>query len=191
MKVLDASRSRSLDGGASFSLSNRIFRAVWIFIWWLLASWTPSFMYPWRRLLLISFGARMGRKSDVRGSAHVWYPPNLVMGDFSILADHVDCYNQGKVVIGSRTIISQKAYLCASGHDVDDPHFQLITRKISIGDGVWIAAGAFVGPGAVLEDGAVLGAHAVAFGLLEADTIYAGNPAAPLRKRGGCIYAQN
>jgi putative colanic acid biosynthesis acetyltransferase WcaF len=184
MRLLDAQVTRPLDGGASFSRGNRAFRCLWICTWWLLASWTPPFMGPWRRRLLILFGARIGIRSDVRGSARVWYPPNLTMGDRSILAGKVDCYNQGEIVIGSRTIISQKAYLCASGHEIDREGFQLITRPIRIGDGVWVASGAFVGPGTVVHDGAVVGACAVAFGTLDKDTVYIGNPAVPLRKRG-------
>jgi putative colanic acid biosynthesis acetyltransferase WcaF len=47
----------------------------------------------------------------------------------------------------------------------------------------WVAAEAFVGPGVTVGEGAVLGARGVAFKALEPWTVYAGNPAQPLKKR--------
>jgi putative colanic acid biosynthesis acetyltransferase WcaF len=125
----------------------------------------------------------MGQRSDVRGSARVWLPSNLCMGARAVIGPRVNCYNQATITLGSDALISQGAYLCAGSHDVDDPHFQLITRPITIGSGAWIAAEAFLGPGASVGDGAVLGARGVAFGHLEPNLIYRGNPAQPVRER--------
>jgi putative colanic acid biosynthesis acetyltransferase WcaF len=47
-----------------------------------------------------------------------------------------------------------------------------------------VAAEAFVGPGVRVGEGAVLGARAVAFHDLDPWTVYAGNPAQIIRKRG-------
>lgn len=167
----------------SFPFSHRAYRALWMVSWLLLASWTPRQFQPWRRGLLQVFGARIGRHSDVRPSARVWYPRNLVMGDRSVLAPGVNCYNMGLVTIGSGTIVSQRAHLCGGTHDHESPEFVLTPKPITIGTDVWIGTEAFVGPGAVLADGVVLGARAVAFGALEPWTVYAGNPAKPARKR--------
>jgi putative colanic acid biosynthesis acetyltransferase WcaF len=85
--------------------------------------------------------------------------------------------------IGARTIVSQRAFLCAGSHDIRDPSFQLTSRPISIGDDVWIAAEAFVGPGVAIGDGCVLSARACAFTDLSAWAVYRGNPAAPVKAR--------
>ncbi|MBN1630065.1 MAG: putative colanic acid biosynthesis acetyltransferase [Thermoleophilia bacterium] len=151
--------------------------------WFLLASWTPRQLRPWRRLLLRLFGARLGRAADVRASARVWYPRNLVMEERTMLGPRVDCYNMALVTVGAGTIVSQRAHLCGGTHDFESPGFPLTARPIAIGRDVWIGAEAFVGPGAVLGDGVVLGARAVAFGVLEPWTVYFGNPATPQRKR--------
>lgn len=105
------------------------------------------------------------------------------MGDRSILADGVNCYNMAYVEIGNDVIVSQRAHLCAGTHDYDDPNFQLIARPIAIGSGSWIAAEAFIGPGVVVEERVVLGARGVAFSRLESWSVYAGNPATIIRKR--------
>jgi putative colanic acid biosynthesis acetyltransferase WcaF len=87
------------------------------------------------------------------------------------------------VRIGTRTVISQRAFLCAGTHDILDPHFQLQARAITIADDVWISAEAFVAPGVKIFDGGILGARACAFTDVQAWTVYRGNPAVPYKKR--------
>jgi len=180
---LDASVSRPLEGGPSFSLRHRLFRAVWTVAWAALGGWTPPPLHAWRRLLLVAFGARLAPTARVYGAARVWYPPNLEMGEHAVLGPSANCYCMDKVTIGPYAIISQGAQLCGGTHRPDDPDFQLITKPISIGHHAWIAADAFVGPGVTVGEGALLGARSVTFRDLSPWTIYAGNPAKPLRER--------
>ena len=48
---------------------------------------------------------------------------------------------------------------------------------------VWLAADTFVGPDVTVGEGAILGARAVAMKNLDPQTVYAGNPAAIIKKR--------
>jgi ParB-like chromosome segregation protein Spo0J len=77
----------------------------------------------------------------------------------------------------------QRAHICASTHDVDDPLFQLVLRPVTIGTRCWVAAEAFVGPGVTMADRSVLGARAALFRDAEADGIYQGNPAVKVKQR--------
>lgn len=181
--ILSASENDGVHGGAYFSLQHRIFRGVWNVVWLLLASWTPPPFHPWRRFLLRMFGAKIGRKTRIYGSAKIWYPPNLEMGDFSVLGWRVNCYSQGMIVLEEYANVAQFAHLVTGSHDIDDPSFQLFTRPILIKRHAWIASGAFVGPGVTVGEGAVLGGRAVAFKDLDPWTVYIGNPAKPIRKR--------
>ncbi len=181
--ILDAASSKPLNGGPSFSLKNRLIRAIWNIVWFFAASWTPPFMYPWRRKLLILFGAKMAWPSDVRGSARVWYPHLLEMGERALIAEKVICYNQAKISIGSGALVSQGAYLCTGTHDIDDSNFQLVAKPIKIGNNSWIATDAFVGPGVCIFNNAVLGARAVTFKDIGESMVYIGNPAKYLRMR--------
>lgn len=181
--ILDYSISKPLQGGPSFKWKNRVIRATWNFVWFLTASWTPPFMHRWRRLILLCFGAKMARPSDVRGSAKVWYPPLLELSEGALIAERVICYNQAKIYIGKGGLISQGAHLCAGTHDIDEPNFQLRAEPISIGNFAWVAAEAFVGPGVSIGNHAVLGARAVAFKDIEDRAVYVGNPARYLRER--------
>jgi putative colanic acid biosynthesis acetyltransferase WcaF len=180
---LDASRTKPLEGGASFSLGNRLARVAWGVGWLILARWTPPPLHRWRRLVLKAFGASIAPTARVHASVRVWLPANLAIGANALVGPGVRLYNQGHLAIGARTVISQGAYLCASSHDVADPDFQLILRPIEIGAGCWVAADAFVGPGVTMADGSVLAARGALFEDAEGDTIYRGNPAAAVKRR--------
>lgn len=181
---LDAARTNPMEGGVSYTLSHRLFRLVWNLAWAMLASWTPPPLHGWRRFLLRLFGANIDGRPHVYGSAQIWYPPNLTLGHMAVLGPHSICYCMAPTEIGAYATISQHAFLCAGSHDVDDPHFQLIAKSISIGPSAWVASRAFVGPGVIVGEGAVLGACAVATrNYYEPWTIYAGNPAKKIRAR--------
>ena len=172
-----------MEGGASFSLRNRLARAAWGLAWLALARWTPVPLHGWRCAVARAFGAQIGRHVRLYPSVRIWWPGNLVLADYACLGPRVICYNQGAVFIGYRAVVSQGAHLCASSHDIDDYHNQLTLRPIRIEAYAWVAADAFVGPRVVVGEGAVLGARGVAMRSLEPWTVYTGNPAAPLRQR--------
>ena len=180
---LDAAASRAIEGGASFSLGNRVVRVVWGIAWLLLARFTPPPLHAWRRLVLRAFGARVGRGARVHASVAIWLPRNLELGEQVLIGPGARLYNQGPIAIGAWSVISQRAYLCASTHRVDDPDFQLECRPIAVGERCWVATEAFVGPGVTMGDGAVLGARGALFEDATADGIYRGNPAILVRQR--------
>ncbi|MDT0575732.1 putative colanic acid biosynthesis acetyltransferase [Croceicoccus sp. F390] len=184
MSLLDARLAKSAEGGPSFSLGNRLFRIVWTFAWLVLARFTPPPLHGWRRLVLIAFGAKIGARARIHASVAIWHPRNLAIGADTLIGPGVRLYNQGRITIGARAVVSQRAHLCASSHDVRDPHFQLVTRPIILADHCWIAAEAFVGPGVHVGKGAVLAARGALFTPALADTIYRGNPAVAIRPRG-------
>ena len=181
--LLDAQGTRPWEGGPSFSLANRLHRALWIITWRLLASWTPPPLRGWRRFLLRLFGARVAPTANIYGSARIWFPANLEMDEYATIGPGANVYTMATIRLGAHVVISQGAHLCAGTHDVDDPNFQLRARPIEVGERAWIAAEAFVGPGVTVGEGAVLGAHACAMRDLKPWTIYSGNPAQPLRER--------
>jgi putative colanic acid biosynthesis acetyltransferase WcaF len=181
MTPLDA--ADSYPGGPSFPLGNRLFRAVWLMVWFVFASWTPPFMRNWRRFLLRAFGAKIDGTAIVYASAKVWYPPNLEMAQYSCLGPRVNCYCMAKIRLEAHALVSQGAHLCAGTHDIDNPRFQLTTKPITVGARAWVAAEAFIGPGVTVGEGSVLGARSVAFRDLEPWCVYAGNPARIVRKR--------
>lgn len=183
MAVLDAKKNNPLKGGPSFPLRHRIFRALWIITWALLAAWTPAPLHAWRRLVLAMFGAKLHKTARVYGSVKVWYPPNLSMAAHSVMGPGVECYCMANISIGEKVVISQQAYLCGGTHDISSPHFQLVAKEISIQKNSWVAARAFVGPGVTIAEGSVIGGGCVVFQDTEAFGVYIGNPARLIKHR--------
>jgi len=177
VKPLDAASTLPIEGGASFSLGNRLFRVFWSCAWLLLCRWTPPPLHGWRCRVLRAFGARIAPGARVHASVRIWHPRHLTMGSHALIGPGAIVYNQGAITIGARSVISQRAHLCASSHDIRDPNFQLVLRPVEIGERCWVAAEAFVGPGVRMGDGAVLAARGALFSHAEPGTVYRGNPA--------------
>lgn len=163
-------------------------RPAWfVQLWWTVQSTvfglSPQFMYGLRRFLLRLFGAKVGKKVLIRPSARVTYPWKVSIGDRAWIGDNAVLYSLGEITIGADSVISQKCYVCAGGHDYTKPGFDIYADKIEIGDCVWIASDVFVAPGVKVGDGAVVGARSSVFASLPPYTVCYGNPAKPVRKR--------
>lgn len=162
-------------------------RPIWVEALWLLvqaiatASWIPG---RWHRVALLRlFGARIGKGVIIRPRLRVKFPWRLEIGDFSWIGEEVWIDNLAPVRIGSHCCLSQGAYFCTGNHDWSRESFDLVLGPITVEDGAWVAAQATVGPGVTIGAGAVLAIGSVATSNLQADWIYSGIPAKPLRER--------
>ena len=94
-----------------------------------------------------------------------------------------------EISIGSHSVISQEAYLCAGTHDYQDLSFRFVVAPITIAEECWIAARAFIGPGVKVGHAAVIGAGSIVTRSVDAETIVAGNPAKVVGRRTAEIPA--
>lgn len=157
-------------------------RAAWrAQLWWLFQAVfvlpTPQYMFAWRRLALILFGAKIGKRVLIRPGVRVTYPWNLTMGDYVWIGDNVTLYSVAEISIGSHSCISQESYLCAGTHDYREVSFPFVSAPIRIAEECWIAARVFIGPGVEVGHAAVVGAGSIVTANVEAETIVVGNPA--------------
>ena len=169
--------------GPSFSLQNRIKRTVWQVIDILLFKPSPRPFHGWRTFLLRGFGAKIARGVHVYPGVRVWAPWNLNLGEECGIANGVILYSMDTITIGKRTVISQGTHLCAGTHDYTKAGFPLVSKPITIGDHVWIAAEVFVHPGITIGDGCVVGARSVVTHDLPAWIVCAGHPCKPIKER--------
>ncbi|MFD1294224.1 putative colanic acid biosynthesis acetyltransferase [Lutibacter holmesii] len=168
----------------SFSFKNKIGRLLWNCTYWFLFRPYGLFIFnSWRNFVLKMFGAKVGKGTIIHASVKIWAPWNLVVGEYTCLGQNVDCYNQGEIIIGDNTTISQKSYLCASTHDITDPKNNLILKPIHINNQVWVAANSFIGPGVTIGEGAVVGATSSVFKNVKDWTVVGGNPSVFLKER--------
>lgn len=139
--------------------------------------------YDFKCWVLRYFGAQVGKGVAIKPGLKVKFPWRLVVGDFVWLGENCWIDNVALVTIDSHACVSQEVYLCTGNHDWTSPTFQLKDTPIHIGESCWVAARATVGPGAKLGRGAVLSLGSVTSGSLAPMTIYAGNPAQPIKER--------
>lgn len=174
---LDRFSSDSFDRGAS-----RTKEALWLLASGLLfASWIPG--SRWRRMLLKSFGSRIGHGVVLKPRMTVKFPWRLQIGDYAWIGENVWIDNLELVSIGAHACVSQGAYLCTGSHDWSLESFDLIVRPIEVGAHAWVGAQSVLTPGTVMGEGAVLTAASIGKGTLAAWTVYAGHPARSVRER--------
>lgn len=171
--------------GPSFSLGNRLARALWSATWLLLFRPTLRPMHAWRVTLLRLFGARIGQHVHIHADCRIWAPWQLEIGHRVGIGESAKLYNMAHLRIADDAVISQGAYLCGGTHDYAAPNFQLQASPIVIGQRAWICTEAFIGPGVTVPPGAVVGARAVMMRTPEegAWSVYAGNPARFIKPR--------
>ena len=163
--------------------ANKVARACWNVVWLLLFRPSPVPLHAWRRFLLRSFGAKIGRQAHPYPSARIWAPWNLVMEENSCLAHRVDCYCVDAVYLGARVTVSQYSYLCTASHDYTHASMPLITAPIRIEADAWVTADVFVGPGVTIGEGAVVGARSTVTRDIPPWTVVAGSPARIIHAR--------
>jgi len=167
---------------SKYSRREQALRVLWG-IGHLLFRMSPRPCFGFRRWMLRLFGARVGKGVNVYPSAHIYFPWNLEIGDWSCIGEWALVYNLGAVKIGDRSTISQRVHLCAGTHNYRDASMPLLKLPIDIGASVWVCADAFVGPGVKVGTGAVIGARAVAVKDVAPWTVVAGNPAQIVKPR--------
>lgn len=162
---------------------NKLARGLWGIVWLLLYRPSPRPFHGWRRMVLRLFGAKVGKGALAYPSATIWAPWNLTLGAGATLGDGVDCYNVAHVRLGSGAVVSQRAYLCTAGRNIDVPGKPLMTAPIVLADGAWVAAEAYVAPGVTVGEGGVAAARAVVTRNVAPWDVVAGNPARVIRQR--------
>ena len=167
----------------SFSVANRVRRAVWNLCYVVLFRTSPRPFHAWRAMLLRIFGAKLAPNCHFYPKCRVWAPWNLVCEDTVGVGDDAELYNPSRLTIGSHAVISQGAYLCGATHLYNEPSFRLVSYPMTVGAYAWVCARATVSPGVNVGDGAILALGSVATKDLEPFGIYAGMPARKVKER--------
>jgi putative colanic acid biosynthesis acetyltransferase WcaF len=163
-------------------------RSAWVVqLWWLTQSLlfqpSPQFAVGFRNSLLRLFGARIGRGVRIRPSASITYPWKLEIGARAWIGDQVVLYSLGPIRIGADAVVSQRSYLCAADHDLEDPAFAIRARPVAVESQAWVAADCFLAPGVTIGRGAVIGARSSVFSSMPAGMVCFGSPCRPRRSR--------
>lgn len=131
--------------------------------------------------------------TTVRGSTTI-VPPfffdlgfNIHLGKNDMINYDVVMQDESDIYIGDNVAIGPGAKLITSSHPKDyemrEKHpFMTLSQSITVGNNVWIGAGAIILPGVTIGDDAIVGAGAVVTRDVEARTVVVGSPAKLLRR---------
>lgn len=134
-----------------------------------------------RRRNLTKKGASINENAEIGSITVTGKEKYLSVGAFSFLGRaKLSLFEE--ISIGSKVSINDGVEILTGSHDVDDPHWKLLTRRVQIDDYAWIATGAIILPGVHIGRGAVIGAGAVVSKSVAPGAIVVGNPAKPISK---------
>ena len=158
------------------------------YILWMLMSRLfikSSLPYPsiLKKLVLELFGAKIGYGVVFKPSINIKFPWKLTIGNYCWIGENVWIDNLAELIMEDNVCVSQGAFLLTGNHNYKKKTFDLITNKITLKSGVWIGAKTTVCPGVTCKENAILSVGSIATKDLEANAIYAGNPAVEVRKR--------
>ena len=104
------------------------------------------------------------------------------IGDSANIGFNCEVFSGSRVTIGRSVLMAAYCYVIGGDHDFSDPAAAVLDQTrtsagVTIGDGVWMGAGAKILDGVTLGDHAVIGAGAVVRESVAASSIAVGIPA--------------
>jgi len=126
----------------------------------------------------------IGEGSSIHMGLRLYTRGQISIGSHTVIDRDCVLDGRGSITIGNNVNLAPEVMVVTASHDPDDvDNFSGITEAVVIEDYAWIATRAIILPGVKIGRGAVVGAGAVVTKDVDPDTISAGNPARPIRKR--------
>jgi putative colanic acid biosynthesis acetyltransferase WcaF len=132
---------------------------------------------PWqissrlRVAVLRLFGARVDKGVTYRARTRVKFPWKLEIGADSWIGEGVWIHNQDHVVVGSNVVLSQETLITTGSH-AHRRDMALLTRPITIEDGVWVTSRCIVLGGVTISRSALITPGTVVKQNVPANTIF-------------------
>jgi putative colanic acid biosynthesis acetyltransferase WcaF len=134
---------------------------------------------PWqisskiRVFFLRLFGAEIGEGVTFRPRTRVKFPWNLRVGDSCWIGEGVWFHNQDFIRIGHDVVLSQESFLTTGSHALRRD-MALLTRPITIDDGVWVTSRCVVLGGTEMGKSSVAKPMTVVQGVIPSNTVVSG-----------------
>jgi acetyltransferase-like isoleucine patch superfamily enzyme len=113
---------------------------------------------------------------------------DIVLGDHVNVGFHSEIFSGSTVTVGAYGLFAAYTYLVGGGHEFERAGVPVVEQErrskgITLGENVWLGAGAKVMDGVRIADNVVVGAGAVVTDDLPAGAVAVGVPARVVRKR--------
>ena len=132
--------------------------------------------------------AQCGEGVIIESGFHCDYGNQITIGDRTFI--NINCtvldapINEASITIGDDCLIGPNVQLLAVFHAVNPTqrlNKENFASPITIGNNVWIGAGAIILAGVSIGDNSVIGTGSVVTKSVKANTVFAGNPARQIR----------
>lgn len=149
-----------------------------------------------KKKFLVETGVKIHNKNVFVGSNVKFYHNVIIFGDGPVVIDNgsIIGYNtiiysskNGGVYIGKQCAIAANTYIIDTNHSTHELKHSIqeadVSKKVEIGDRVWIAAQCVIGKGAKLNDNVIVGANSFVNREFPCNAIIAGTPASIVKYR--------
>lgn len=137
-----------------------------------------------RRAAIGELLGKVGENCVVEQPLFCTYGYNTTVGDNFFLNVNCKLMDSGFITIGSNVFIAPNVCIITEEHsmDVEERLAGLeYTKPVTIGDNVWICAGAMILPGVTIGEGSVIGAGSVVTKDIPPKSLAVGNPCKVIR----------
>jgi putative colanic acid biosynthesis acetyltransferase WcaF len=148
---------------------------LWAIFEWLFITNSLQISSRIRVSVLRLFGAEIGDGVVFRPRTRVKFPWKLHVGSDCWIGEGVWFHNQDHIYIGHDVVISQESFLTTGSH-AHRRNMALITRPITIEDGVWITTRCIILGGAKIRRSALITPNSVVSGEIDANRIWGSSP---------------
>ncbi len=146
-----------------------------------------------RRAAFVELLAAIGEDTFIRPPFYCDYGDGISIGARTFINFNCTMLDGAPITVGDECMLAAGVQLITATHPVDPVARRKAIEQalpVTIGDGVWLAAGALVCPGVTIGENTVVGAGAVVTRSLPAGVVAYGNPARVIRQVGEADRAE-
>lgn len=118
-------------------------------------------LHLFRKFFYKLAGIKIGRGSTIHMWANFFDPTNIVIGEDTIVGDHIFLDGRETLKIGDHVDIASEVMIYNSEHNLESEGFEATNGKVEIGDYVFIGPRAIILPEVKIGKGAIVAAGAV------------------------------
>lgn len=129
--------------------------------------------------------AAIGEDTFIRSPFYCDYGDGISIGSRTFINFNCTMLDGAPIAVGDECLLAAGVQLITATHPVDPgPRRKAVEQAlpVTVGDGVWLAAGALVCPGVTIGENTVVGAGAVVTRSLPGGVVAYGNPARAIRE---------
>lgn len=150
---------------------------------------TPSNLRVLGEVRFNATNVEIGNNVTIYPGVYFWGSGSIKIGDNVDLGIDTIIYSKSNVTIGNNTSIAAQCYIIDSNHGtkkgllINKQPLEFEREGITIGNDVWIGAGAKIIKGSCIKNGAVIGAMSLVNKEVTENSIAVGVPASVIKKR--------